>query len=193
MPRQTRPPAKGKKVSSKSVSGRAAKPAPPQAPIPSIAEERSRQAPRSSEAGAHVIVPERLHSERSSAKAVDSVDGRYVYGVIEGKEPGEKYTTGDYTVDEKHRSCALTEEGVLKVEKLLAIGNLYDPANIEINHHVQQALKAHVLFHRDKDYLVQEGAVVAPPVMSATLLADLGREAHCTHCTLHPPLARSDR
>jgi preprotein translocase subunit SecA len=80
--------------------------------------------------------------------------------VIEGKEPGEKYTTGDYTVDEKHRSVALTEEGVFKVEKLLSIGNLYDPGNIEINHHVQQGLKAHVLFHRDKDYLVQEGAVV---------------------------------
>ena len=80
--------------------------------------------------------------------------------VIEGKEPGEKYTTGDYTVDEKHRSVALTEEGVLKVEKLLGIGNLYDPSNIEWNHHTQQALKAHVLFHRDKDYLVQEGQVV---------------------------------
>src|SRR5712664_2930634 len=80
--------------------------------------------------------------------------------VIEGKEPGEKYTTGDYTVDEKHRSVALTEEGVLKVEKLLGCGNLYEPANIEFNHHVQQGLKAHVLFHRDKHYLVQEGQVV---------------------------------
>jgi preprotein translocase subunit SecA len=80
--------------------------------------------------------------------------------VIEGKEPGEKYMTGDYTVDEKHRSAALTEEGVLKVEKLLGVGNLYDAVNIEINHHVQQALKAHVLFHRDKDYLVQDGEVV---------------------------------
>ncbi|MGA2597407.1 MAG: preprotein translocase subunit SecA, partial [Bryobacteraceae bacterium] len=80
--------------------------------------------------------------------------------VIEGKEPGEKYTTGDYTVDEKHRSAALTEEGVLKVEKLLGIGNLYDAVNIEINHHVQQALKAHVIFHRDTDYLVQDGQVV---------------------------------
>jgi len=80
--------------------------------------------------------------------------------VIEGKEPGEKYTTGDYTVDEKHRSAALTEEGVFKVEKLLGLANLYDAQNIEINHHVQQALKAHVLFHRDKDYLVQDGQVV---------------------------------
>src|SRR6202522_2623244 len=46
--------------------------------------------------------------------------------VIEGKEPGEKYTTGDYTTDEKHRSTALTEEGVLKVERLLGIGNMYE-------------------------------------------------------------------
>src|ERR1039457_5936298 len=77
--------------------------------------------------------------------------------VIEGKEPGEKYTTGDYTIDEKHKSAALTEEGVLKLEKLLGVGNLYDPANIEYNHHVQQALRAHVIYQRDRDYLVKDG------------------------------------
>jgi preprotein translocase subunit SecA len=80
--------------------------------------------------------------------------------VIEGKEPGEKYTTGDFTIDEKHRTAALTEEGVGKVETLLNIGNLYDPANIEINHHVQQALRAHAMFHRDKDYVVKDGEVL---------------------------------
>ena len=80
--------------------------------------------------------------------------------VIEGKEPGEKYTTGDFTVDEKHRAVGLTEEGITKVEKLLSLPNLYDPAYIEYNHHVQQALKAHVLFHRDKDYVVKEGQVI---------------------------------
>ncbi|MBV9763180.1 MAG: preprotein translocase subunit SecA [Acidobacteriaceae bacterium] len=80
--------------------------------------------------------------------------------VIEGKEPGQSYTTGDFTVDEKHRSAALTEEGVLKVEKLLNTGNLYDPANIEMNHHVQQALRAHILYQRDRDYVVQDGQVV---------------------------------
>jgi preprotein translocase subunit SecA len=79
---------------------------------------------------------------------------------IKGKEPGESYTTGDYTVDEKHRSTALTEEGIAKVEKLLGCGNLYQPENWSILHHVQQALKAHVLFLRDKDYLVQEGQVI---------------------------------
>ena len=80
--------------------------------------------------------------------------------VIEGKEPGEKYTTGDYTVDEKHRSCALTEEGVLKVERLLGIGNMYEPQNVEWNHHIQQSLKAHVIFQNDKDYVVKDGEVI---------------------------------
>jgi preprotein translocase subunit SecA len=79
---------------------------------------------------------------------------------IKGKEPGESYTTGDYTVDEKHRSAALTEEGIAKVEKLLGCGNLYQPENWSTLHHVQQALKAAVLFQRDKDYLVQEGQVI---------------------------------
>ena len=79
---------------------------------------------------------------------------------IKGKEPGESYTTGDYTVDEKHRSAALTEEGIAKVEKLLGCGNLYQPENWSTLHHVQQALKASVLFQRDKDYLVQDGQVI---------------------------------
>src|SRR5499427_9163921 len=77
--------------------------------------------------------------------------------VIEGREPGEKYTTGDYTIDEKHKSAALTEEGVLKLEKLLKVGNLYDPQNIEWIHHVQQALRAHVLYERDREYVVRDG------------------------------------
>src|SRR5579863_3879855 len=80
--------------------------------------------------------------------------------VIEGKEPGEKYTTGDFTIDEKHRSAALTEEGVLRVEKLLGIGNMYEPQNVEWNHHIQQALKAHSIFQRDKDYVVKDGEVI---------------------------------
>src|SRR5689334_12297872 len=80
--------------------------------------------------------------------------------VIEGKEPGQKWTTGDYTVDERHRSVALTEEGVLKMEKLIGLGNMYEAANMELNHHVQQALKAHVLFQRDKDYIVKDDEVI---------------------------------
>jgi preprotein translocase subunit SecA len=102
-------------------------------------------------------------SEESTDKyyKIDRVIPRLVRGeVIEGKEPGERYTTGDYTVDEKHRSVGLTEEGVSKLEKLLGIPNLYDPSVIDINHHVQQSLKAHVLFHRDKDYVVKDGQVI---------------------------------
>jgi preprotein translocase subunit SecA len=79
---------------------------------------------------------------------------------IEGKEPGEKYTTGDYTVDEKHRSAALTEEGFDKAAKLLGLPNIYDLATIEWKHHVEQAVKAHALFLRDKDYVVKDGEVV---------------------------------
>ncbi len=74
---------------------------------------------------------------------------------IEGKEPGEKYTTGDYTVDEKHRTAALTEEGFDKVAKLLGLANIYDIATIEWKHHVEQAVKAHALFFRDRDYVVK--------------------------------------
>ncbi len=66
----------------------------------------------------------------------------------------------DYTVDEKARSVTLTEEGNVKVEKLLGAGNLYDPSNIELVHHVNQALKAHVLFKLDVDYIVKDNEVI---------------------------------
>nr|Q01Y13.1 RecName: Full=Protein translocase subunit SecA [Candidatus Solibacter usitatus Ellin6076] len=99
-------------------------------------------------------------SEESTDKyyKINRIIPKLVRGeVIDGKEPGEKYTTGDYTIDEKHKSSALTEEGVLKLEKLLNIGNLYDPQNIEWNHHVQQALRAHVLYQRDREYVIRDG------------------------------------
>jgi preprotein translocase subunit SecA len=66
----------------------------------------------------------------------------------------------DYTLDEKLRTATLTEEGVSKCERLLNLGNLYDPANMEIIHHVYQALRAHTLFQRDVDYVVKDGEVV---------------------------------
>ncbi len=66
----------------------------------------------------------------------------------------------DYTVDEKAHNAMLTDTGVERVEKLLAIGNLYDSANIEWLHHVSQALRAHTLYKRDVNYLVEEGKVV---------------------------------
>ena len=66
----------------------------------------------------------------------------------------------DYTVDEKARTVALTEEGVEKAETLLRVENLYDPGEMELNHAVQQALRAHVLFRRDVDYVEKEGQVI---------------------------------
>jgi preprotein translocase subunit SecA len=102
-------------------------------------------------------------SEESTDKyyRVNSIIPRLVRGeVIEGREPGEKYTTGDYTVDERNRTVALTEEGVAKVERLLGVPNLYDPEYIELNHHVQQGLRAHVLYQRDRDYIVKDGEVI---------------------------------
>ncbi len=80
--------------------------------------------------------------------------------VIEGKEAGVKWTTGDYTVEERTRTVALTEEGVLKVERLLNLSNLYDAVNMDMNHHVQQALKANVMFQRDRDYVVKDDEVI---------------------------------
>jgi preprotein translocase subunit SecA len=66
----------------------------------------------------------------------------------------------DYTVEEKSRTVVLTEEGVARVESYLKVQNLYEPQNIDLLHHVNQALRAHTLFKRDVDYLVKEGKVI---------------------------------
>ena len=66
----------------------------------------------------------------------------------------------DYAIDEKLRTATLTEEGVAKVERILGVKNLYDPAEIGTLHHVNQALKAYALFKRDVDYVVKDGEVI---------------------------------
>ncbi|MBW1723910.1 MAG: preprotein translocase subunit SecA [Deltaproteobacteria bacterium] len=66
----------------------------------------------------------------------------------------------DYTLDEKARSVAMTEEGIAKAEKMLKVDNLYDPKYIELLHHVNQGLKAYNLFKRDVDYIVKNGGVI---------------------------------
>ncbi|MBS0013586.1 MAG: preprotein translocase subunit SecA [Desulfobacterales bacterium] len=65
-----------------------------------------------------------------------------------------------YTVDEKAKSVTLTEAGVSRAEELLQVENLYDPKNIELLHHVNQALKAHALFTRDVDYIIKDNQVI---------------------------------
>ena len=74
--------------------------------------------------------------------------------------PRLKQAPHHYTLDEKARSVALTEEGVATAEQLLGVENLYDPGNIETLHHLNQALKAHVLFKRDVDYVVKDREVI---------------------------------
>ena len=79
---------------------------------------------------------------------------------IEGA-PGEASTyTGDFAVDEKHRTITITDEGWEKVEQLLGIGNIADPENWDLKHHVETAVKAHALYHRDVEYVVKDGEVI---------------------------------
>jgi preprotein translocase subunit SecA len=66
----------------------------------------------------------------------------------------------DYTIDEKHRQATLTEEGFNKCERLLSLTNMSDPANIEIMHHVYQALRAHSLYKIDVDYVNKDGEII---------------------------------
>ena len=76
-------------------------------------------------------------------------------------QPGEpKIMTGDFVVDEKHRSITVTDEGWEKVEKLLGIGNIADPENWALKHHVETAVKAHALYKKDVEYVVKEGEVL---------------------------------
>ena len=72
----------------------------------------------------------------------------------------EKILTGDYVVDEKHKTITVTDEGWEKVEKLLGIGNIADPENWDLKHHVETAVKAHALYRRDVEYVVKDGEVI---------------------------------
>ncbi len=91
-----------------------------------------------------------------SGPTEDSTEKYYQIDVIIPKLENETH----YSVDEKAKQVLLTEEGIIKVEELLNIDNLYDPKNLEALHHVNQALKAHVLFELDVDYVVNDGKVV---------------------------------
>jgi len=99
-------------------------------------------------------------SEESTDKyyKIDRIVPKLVRDTVEKDEAGG--TAGDYKLDEKHRTVSLTEEGVAKCEKLLGVENMYDPAHMDLIHHVYQGLKAHTLFQLDKDYVVQEGEVI---------------------------------
>src|SRR5215469_10315330 len=72
----------------------------------------------------------------------------------------DKVLTGDYVVDEKHRTITVTDQGWERVEKLLGIGNIADPENWDLKHHVETAVKAHSLYRRDVEYVVKDGEVI---------------------------------
>src|ERR1700735_3911699 len=76
-------------------------------------------------------------------------------------EEGEtKRLTGDYVVDEKHKTISVSDEGWEKIEGLLGIGNIADPENWEFKHHVETAIKAHTLYRNDVEYVVKDGEVI---------------------------------
>src|SRR5687767_787941 len=90
--------------------------------------------------------------------------GRTTRGDVKAEDREELEKTGDYIVDEKHKTVTLTETGMAKAEKMLAHrlqpGGLYDPANMPLLHHINQALRAHSLFKLDVDYMIKDGGVV---------------------------------
>jgi len=98
----------------------------------------------------------------ASEESTDKYDrvNRIIPKLERGEEvpvpPGEpKIYTGDYVVDEKHKNITVTDEGWEKVEKLLGIGNIADPENWDLKHHVETAVKAHALYRRDVEYVVK--------------------------------------
>jgi preprotein translocase subunit SecA len=90
--------------------------------------------------------------------------GAVTRGDVKAEEREELEKTGDYIVDEKHKTVTLTESGMAKGEKMLAHrlqpGGLYDPVNMPLLHHINQALRAHTLFKLDVDYMIKDGQVV---------------------------------
>jgi preprotein translocase subunit SecA len=104
-----------------------------------------------------------------SGASEESTDKYYkVNRIVPSLERGEeiersledKVLTGDYVVDEKHRTITVTDGGWEKVERLLGIGNIADPENWDLKHHVETAVKAHSLYRRDVEYVVKDGEVI---------------------------------
>ena len=105
-----------------------------------------------------------------SGQSEESTDKYYrVNRIISQLEQGEeiekglgedKVLTGDFVVDEKHRTITVTDVGWEKVERLLGIGNIADPENWDLKHHVDTAIKAHSLYRRDVEYVVKDGEVL---------------------------------
>src|SRR5438876_9972895 len=100
--------------------------------------------------------------------------GSVIRGDVKAEEREALEATGDYIVDEKHKTVTLTESGTQKAEQLLLRhlndGHIYDLENAHIKHHVDQALRAHCLFHLDVDYMVKDGEVVIVDELTGRLM-----------------------
>jgi preprotein translocase subunit SecA len=79
---------------------------------------------------------------------------------IETKAGEDEQTTGDFIVDEKNRTIVMTEQGLQKAQDLFEVENLYSLENAILSHHLDQALKAHYIFTKDVDYVVQDGEII---------------------------------
>jgi preprotein translocase subunit SecA len=92
--------------------------------------------------------------------------GAVTQGNVKAEDREKLETTGDYIVDEKHKTVTLTESGMAKAEEMLThrlapdSTGLYDPVNMPLLHHIHQGLRAHTLFHLDVDYMIKDGGVV---------------------------------
>lgn len=82
-----------------------------------------------------------------------------LYGVVNKVIP-QLQKDKHYTVDEKARSAVLTEDGIIRIQEILNVGNLYDVRNIEVLHHVNQSLRAHTLFKNEVDYVIRDGKII---------------------------------
>jgi preprotein translocase subunit SecA len=102
---------------------------------------------------------------------VDVIIPRLTKGEEIEDKHGNKEATGDYLVDEKAQAATLTDQGMARAEKMLEVENLYDPSNIEILHAVNQALRAHTLYQRDKEYIVKDGEVTIVDEFTGRLMA----------------------
>ena len=83
---------------------------------------------------------------------------------------GEKFFSGDYVVDEKHKTIGVTDEGWITIEKALGIDNIADAENWDLKHYVETAIKAHALYKRDVDYVVKDGEVIIVDTFTGRLM-----------------------
>lgn len=112
-----------------------------------------------------ILIDEARTPHIISAPAAEATHKYYDYAKLVEKLTSET----DYVIDEKLRTAHLTDHGILKIEKMMGLGNIYE-TDFETVHHIEAALKARTLYHREKDYIVKEGQVVIVDEFTGRLL-----------------------